>query len=192
MGHSFGGLIVERTVAHTMRTLQGQNVRPPWDLALILNPASDAVLARQLVASLDSLYRYDPHSRSHNPKDRVFYTSAARDSESGAQAARRGAPEPAMASADWRSWQIRYAGDVDPGRYGGNVRVPFWIVRVPSHIINNHGGIWSDNNMALMATIFRLHRPLATTPVTVSGRRVLKETVPSAAKPYVLPDRPEL
>jgi hypothetical protein len=63
---------------------------------------------------------------------------------------------------------------------------------VPSHIINDHGGIWSDNNMALMATIFRLHRPLATTPVTVFGRRVLKETVPSAAKPYVLPARPEL
>jgi pimeloyl-ACP methyl ester carboxylesterase len=300
IGHSFGGLIVERTVAHTVRTLQGQNVKPPWDLALILNPASDAVLARQLVASLDSLYRYDPHSRKyvprdgrdtsldenqptvvelqadndratgltfplgsklgsmigghwawdkvpvpgwnadgspraviserqfslttpgnnrylvnyaitpidaqkpvgspdafdydllHNPKDRVFYTSAPRDSESGAQAVRRGVPESAVPAADWRSWQIRYAGDVNPDRYGGNVRVPFWIVRVPSHIINDHGGIWSDNNMALMATIFRLHRPLATTPVTVFGRRVLKETVPSAAKPYVLPARPEL
>jgi hypothetical protein len=300
MGHSFGGLIVERTVAHTVRTLQGEKVQPPWDLALILNPASDAVLARQLVASLDSLYRYDPHLQKYvprdgrsnsleenqptvvelqadndratgvtfpvgsslgsmigghwawdkvpvpgsradgnpraviserqfslttpgnnrylvnyaitpvnapipttspdafsydllnNPKDRVFYTSAPRDSEAGAQAARRGAPAPAAPAADWRAWQIRYAGDVNPDRYSGNVRVPFWIVRVPSHLINDHGGIWSDNNMALMATIFRLHRPLAPTRVTVSGHRELKETVPSAAKPYVLPARPEL
>jgi len=300
MGHSFGGLIVERTVAHTVRTLQGENVQPPWDLALMLNPASDAVLARQLVASLDSLYRYDPRlhkyvprdgqgnsldenqptvvelqadndratgvtfpigtslgnlvtgpwawdqvrvpgskadgnpravvserqfSRStpgnnrylvnyvitpatapvpvwrydafdydllHNPKDRVFYTSAPRDSQAGAQAVSRGGTAPAPPPADWRPWQIRYAGDVDPKRYGDNVRVPFWIVRVPSHIINDHGGIWSDNNMALMATIFRLHRPLAPTQVTVSGRRVPREMVRSAAKSYVLPVRPEL
>lgn len=60
MGHSFGGLILERTVAHTMRTLQGKpNVKPPWDLALILNPASDSVLARELIVSLDALYKYD-------------------------------------------------------------------------------------------------------------------------------------
>jgi len=29
IGHSFGGLILERTVEHTLRTLQGQKVRPP-------------------------------------------------------------------------------------------------------------------------------------------------------------------
>jgi pimeloyl-ACP methyl ester carboxylesterase len=61
IGHSFGGLILERTVEHTLRTLQGQkNVKPPWDLALMLNPASDSVLTRQLVSDLQSLYAYSP------------------------------------------------------------------------------------------------------------------------------------
>jgi hypothetical protein len=60
IGHSFGGLILERTVEHTLRTLQGQKVRPPWDLALMLNPASDSVLTRQLVSDLDNLYDYSP------------------------------------------------------------------------------------------------------------------------------------
>jgi pimeloyl-ACP methyl ester carboxylesterase len=59
IGHSFGGLILERTVEHTLRSLQGlQNVKPPWDLALMLNPASDSVLTRQLVGNLQSLYGY--------------------------------------------------------------------------------------------------------------------------------------
>jgi hypothetical protein len=53
--------------------------------------------------------------------------------------------------------------------------VPFWIVRVPSDIIDNHGGIWSDNNMALMAAIFRMHRP------------ILPNNTIAPAKSYVLP-----
>jgi len=53
--------------------------------------------------------------------------------------------------------------------------VPFWIVRVPSDIIDNHGGIWSDNNMALMAAIFRMHRP------------ILANNVIAPAKSYVMP-----
>jgi exosome complex RNA-binding protein Rrp42 (RNase PH superfamily) len=55
------------------------------------------------------------------------------------------------------------------------IHVPFWIVRVPSDIIDNHGGIWSDNNMALMAAIFRMHRPILPNDTTVP------------AKSYVLP-----
>jgi hypothetical protein len=296
MGHSFGGLIVERTVAHTLRTLQGQNIRPPWDLALILNPASDSILTRQLVVSLNDLYAYDsrrgyvprsggravaenqptivelqsdndsatgltfplgsslgnivggrwawnevpipgfkadgtprdvvserefylstpgnnrylinyvitPHPApvpSHaadafelnllnNPKDRVFYTSAPKNSESAAQAASRGVPAPKAPVSKWQSWQIRYAGDVDPKTYNGNARVPFWIVRVPSEIIDNHGGIWSDNNMALMAAIFRLHRPIATRTVVEGGHTVIEKNVPAPAKAYVLPPSP--
>jgi pimeloyl-ACP methyl ester carboxylesterase len=67
IGHSFGGLILERTVEHTLRTLQGQKVRPPWDLALMLNPASDSVLARELVSDLSSLYDYYPNPIPSNP-----------------------------------------------------------------------------------------------------------------------------
>ena len=299
IGHSFGGLIVERTVAHTLRTLQGnQNIRPPWDLALILNPASDSILARQIVSSLQGLYTYDgrqsfvpqgggpaipenqpaivelqsendtatavtfpvgsslgsilgghwawnkvPIPRGatgdapgnnvserqfylstpgnsrylinysivhvdapipkdvrdafdanlrNNPVNRIFYTSAPRDSETAATAALHGAAAPNSPISNWKAWQIRYAGSVDPIAYGGNARVPFWIVRVPSDIIDNHGGIWSDNNMALMAAIFRLHRPIATQHVVVSGHIIEEKTVLHPAKAYNLPNNPEL
>ena len=42
-------------------------------------------------------------------------------------------------------------------------------------LVEYHGGIWSDNNMALMAAIFRMHRP------------ILANNVIAPAKSYVLP-----
>ena len=56
LGHSFGGLVVERTVAHSIITgmhLPASNTLPA-DLIVTLNPASDSILTRQIVASLDS------------------------------------------------------------------------------------------------------------------------------------------
>jgi hypothetical protein len=58
----------------------------------------------------------------------------------------------------WRRWQFVYSG---------NARVPFWIVRVPKDIIWGHGGLWSDNSVAMLGALFRMHFPLA------SGRIVL-------------------
>jgi hypothetical protein len=69
--------------------------------------------------------------------------------------------------------------DDDHDKYMG-VRVPFWIVRVPADTIDNHGGILSDDNMALMAAIFRMHRP------------ILPNNVTAPAKPYTLPLPPGL
>ena len=256
LGHSFGGLILERTVAHTIQTLQGQQqVKPAWDLAIVLNPASDAVLARQMISSLDQLSRQsgfmaknenqpfvveltsendratgvtfpigaslgaligghwawnevDVPGNSGPPRapvserkfylstpgnnpylinyavaemdsvgpvgqntdafnenlrrnrdERIFFTSALRNAETAAKAAAEGDRSPVSPPTKWRRWQIRNAGKVDP-KYQGNAQVPFWIVRVPTDIIDNHGGIWSDNSMALMAAIFRLRFPL--------------------------------
>ncbi len=51
----------------------------------------------------------------------------------------------------WRRWQFVYTG---------NARVPFWIVRVPKEIIWGHGGLWSDNSVAMLAALFRMHFPL--------------------------------
>lgn len=298
IGHSFGGLIVERTVAHTMRTLQGQpGAKPPWDLALILNPASDSVLARQLVEDLHSLYRYksgsyvpraggdsrpedqpsivelqsendsatsatfpiganlgnfvgghwawdpvpvpkeddetnreivserqfalktpgnnpylisyvikerpdvrDPDSTAdafeynleNNPQDRIFFTSAPQDLESKTPGISKSGVAPQPTPTKWNAWQICYAGGEVPAKFARNVRVPFWIVRVPKFIINNHGGIWSDNNMALMAAIFRLNRPLPAQEKIVSGHAVHAVTAPPPAKPLILPENPEL
>ncbi len=51
----------------------------------------------------------------------------------------------------WRRWQFVYTG---------NARVPCWIVRVPKEIIWGHGGLWSDNSVAMLAAIFRIQFPL--------------------------------
>jgi hypothetical protein len=51
----------------------------------------------------------------------------------------------------WRRWQFVYTG---------NARVPCWIVRVPKEIIWGHGGLWSDNSVAMLAAVFRIHFPL--------------------------------
>jgi hypothetical protein len=51
----------------------------------------------------------------------------------------------------WRQWQLVYTG---------NDRVPLWIVRVPKEIIWGHGGLWSDNSVAMLGALFRIHFPL--------------------------------
>jgi hypothetical protein len=51
----------------------------------------------------------------------------------------------------WRRWQFVFTG---------NARVPCWIVRVPKEIIWGHGGLWSDNSVAMLAALFRMHFPL--------------------------------
>ena len=51
----------------------------------------------------------------------------------------------------WRRWQFQYTG---------NARVPCWIVRVPKDIIWEHGGLWSDNSVAMFGALFRMEFPL--------------------------------
>jgi hypothetical protein len=58
---------------------------------------------------------------------------------------------PATGREIWRRWQFVYTG---------NARVPCWIVRVPKEIIWGHGGLWSDNSVAMLAALFRIHFPL--------------------------------
>ena len=58
---------------------------------------------------------------------------------------------PATGREIWRRWQFVYTG---------NARVPCWIVRVPKEIIWGHGGLWSDNSVAMLGALFRIHFPL--------------------------------
>ena len=57
IGHSFGGLVVERAVAHALdEKMHGRNAKGaemPADLTLVWNPASDSILSRQIMAALD-------------------------------------------------------------------------------------------------------------------------------------------
>ena len=58
LGHSFGGLIVERSVAHAINAEMHGHADAerslPADLILVVNPASDSVLARQMISALYS------------------------------------------------------------------------------------------------------------------------------------------
>ncbi|HXM74892.1 MAG TPA: hypothetical protein VN904_06440, partial [Chthoniobacterales bacterium] len=56
LGHSFGGLIVERSVAHAINAEMHGHADTdrslPADLILVVNPASDSILSRQMIAAL--------------------------------------------------------------------------------------------------------------------------------------------
>jgi hypothetical protein len=58
---------------------------------------------------------------------------------------------PSTGNEDWHRWQFVYSG---------NARVPCWIVRVPKEIIWGHGGLWSDNSVAMFGALYRMHFPL--------------------------------
>ena len=67
LGHSFGGLVLENTLSHSILDVSGTGARntSPWDMAVLFNPADSAVTTRQLMAELDHLYKYDPARHSY-------------------------------------------------------------------------------------------------------------------------------
>ncbi len=90
-----------------------------------------------------------------NHPDYSFYTSEHNDGREN-RLCKNGEynPDQALASTGpelWRRWRIVYTG---------NARVPCWIVRVPKEIIWEHGGLWSDNSIAMLAALFRIEFPL--------------------------------
>ena len=90
-----------------------------------------------------------------NHPDYSFYTSEHNDGHEDSFC--RGADynpneiRPSTGNEIWRRWQFVYTG---------NARVPFWIVRVPKDIIWGHGGLWSDNSVAMLGALFRIEIPL--------------------------------
>ena len=139
-------------------------------------PGNDSYLVNYEIVRSPGTFSGDSdafdYNLQNNPVGGVFFTSAPKDSETAAQAGKESRPAAAAPKNQRQAWQIQFVRDHD--KYIG-VHVPFWIVRVPPDIIDNHGGIWSDNNMALMAAIFRMHRP------------ILRGNVIAPAKSYVLP-----
>ena len=71
----------------------------------------------------------------------------------------------------WRRWQFVYTG---------NDRVPFWIVRVPKEIIWGHGGLWSDNSVAMLGALFRIQFPLTARGMITPPQPRLAPRVPDA------------
>jgi hypothetical protein len=90
-----------------------------------------------------------------NRPDFTFYTSEHNDGHE-EEFCRNGeyAPgtvHPPTGKEIWRRWKFEYTG---------NARVPCWIVRVPKDIISGHGGLWSDNSVAMLGALLRIEFPL--------------------------------
>jgi len=70
MGHSFGGLVLENTISHSILDASATGSRniSPWDMALAFNPADNAIGSRQLMSELDYLYKYDPVRHAYVPR----------------------------------------------------------------------------------------------------------------------------
>jgi hypothetical protein len=62
MGHSFGGLVLENSISHSIleASSTGSRNTSPWDMAVAINSADDSIGSRQLMSKLDDLYKYDP------------------------------------------------------------------------------------------------------------------------------------
>ena len=99
-----------------------------------------------------------------NLQGRNFYTSTVNDGHEArfcpGSTYEPDAVKPASEKELWKKWEIVYTG---------NARVPFWIVRVPKEIISGHGGLWSDNSIALFTAIYRLHFPVNAQGVNIQG-----------------------
>jgi hypothetical protein len=258
LGHSLGGLVLERAVAHSITAAlhsREPNARPA-DLIITLNPASDSILTRQLIGTLQSNFRYTgdflgdgeyvsvgtPRVTFPGNQQVIVALSAANDRATGrafpaamwlsgltkrfnqvtSPAGKINAPE--------RDYYISSPGNktdlvthqVIPEKEGSiaysrkgnaidvnlsrtsmpdglfvtsgtnslgeprvwqewkldptnNAKTPYWIIKVPPAIINDHGDIWSDNAQALMAAIFRMNFPIE----AKSERGVEKQATPS-------------
>ena len=67
LGHSFGGLVLENTISHSIldASSTGSRNTSPWDMAVAFNPADSSVGCRQLISELDYLYKYDPKRHAY-------------------------------------------------------------------------------------------------------------------------------
>jgi hypothetical protein len=80
---------------------------------------------------------------------------------------------PSTANEDWRRWQFVYSG---------NAHVPCWIVRVPKDIIWGHGGLWSDNSVAMFGALYRMHFPLNAEGRSIPSQRAGVPKAPDTQK----------
>ena len=61
--------------------------------------------------------------------------------------------------------RLKSSGDVGGLFIQGMLACPVGSVRVPEEIIQGHGGLWSDNSVAMLAALFRIQFP-----ITAAGR----------------------
>jgi len=60
--------------------------------------------------------------------------------------------------------------------------MPCWVVRVPKKIIWGHGGLWSDNSVAMFGALYRLHFPLNAGSLAAPSQRASVPNAPDTRK----------
>lgn len=80
---------------------------------------------------------------------------------------------PGTGNEEWQRWEFVPKG---------NAQVPCWIVRVPKEIIWGHGGLWSDNSVAMFGALYRLHFPLTANGQPFRPKPVRAPTAPDVEK----------
>lgn len=97
--------------------------------------------------------------RDYNPNALTFLTSAKQQKQT------EGASKETANSGPWQLWSLAHKK---------NANVPYWVIQVPPEIVNDHGGIWSDNAVAMIAALYRMKFPPQ------------KETGPAPTRPSVM------
>jgi hypothetical protein len=122
-------------------------------------------IARVGIAEALAWVKSDPLFLRPDPDGKLLTTRAVRDAENkinhlGAEG--QGKHEPLNGGKEWviRDHLVGASEEQSKAVHHGNARVPCWVVRVPKEIIWGHGGLWSDNSVAMLAALFRMHFPL--------------------------------
>ena len=70
------------------------------------------------------------------------------------------------------------------------MQTPYWIIQVPREIIRDHGDIFNENVLAMMARLFRVSNPQAQRGlVTTAAPRTMRLAAPGEMPPPVAPPR---
>ncbi len=134
LGHSFGGLIVERSVAHAINAEMHGHADAdrslPADL-ILHNQMLINYVTEKLPKTIPShgLPAFETNLK-HNLVGDVFTLDGPNGS--------------------LELWHIKRVSAVD---------VPYWDVSVDPSIIKNHGDLWNERAEAMMAAIFRIANP---------------------------------
>jgi len=72
-------------------------------------------------------------------------------------------------------WQLENYGEQ---KDRPELRTPYWIIQVPKEIIRDHGDIFNENALALMARLFRVSNPASEPGVMTTAPRTMRLSEP--------------
>jgi hypothetical protein len=72
-------------------------------------------------------------------------------------------------------WQLEHFGEQ---KDRPELRTPYWIIQVPKEIIRDHGDIFNENALAMMARLFRVSNPASEAGVMTTAPRTMRLSEP--------------